>query len=184
MKKQLIVVAGLLASLAVVLVLATQLGGPAPVERIAEGQKAPEFRATTLATTPEPRTFRDSYGGKVVLVNVWATWCAPCRVEMPSIERLYRELSAEGLHVVAVAVDDVGAEQRIRDFVAGIGLSFDILHDPSGNIERDWQADGIPSTYLIDRSGVIRRYVRGSTEWDTPEVIAFVRSVLAESSGD
>jgi thiol-disulfide isomerase/thioredoxin len=178
MKKQAIVVVGLVASLGLVLVLATQLvGDPAP--RMAEGVRAPGFDATTLDQTPVKRSFSE-YRGQVVLVNVWATWCGPCRVEMPSIQRLHQALGPEGLKIVAVAVDDVGNEQKIRDFVAGMQLTFDVLHEPSGKIERDWQAEGIPSTYLIDRAGTVRRFVRGATEWDDSSTVRFVRTLLAE----
>jgi thiol-disulfide isomerase/thioredoxin len=180
MKKQLLVVLGLVASLGLVLVLATQLVGE-KVGVVEEGRKAPGFAATTLDQTPARRTL-DDYRGQVVLLNVWATWCGPCRVEMPSIQRLHQQLAPQGLKVVAVAVDDVGNEQKIRDFVAGMGLTFDILHEPSGKIERDWNAMGIPSTYVLDRSGTIRRMVRGSTEWDDAETVAFVRGLLADGA--
>lgn len=178
MRRQAVVVATLVAALGLVLVLATQLvGDPAP--RMAEGVRAPGFRATTLDQTPQQRTF-DAYKGQVVLLNVWATWCGPCRVEMPSLQRLHQTLAGEGLKVVAVAVDDVGNEQRIREFVAGLQLTFEVLHEPSGTIEREWQADGLPSTYLIDRTGTVRRFVRGATEWDDTATVRFVRTLLAE----
>lgn len=180
MRKQLLVVLGLGAALGLVLVLATQLVGEKVVP-VAEGRQAPGFTATTLDQTPVRRTL-DDYRGQVVLLNVWATWCGPCRVEMPSIQRLHRQLAPEGLKVVAVAVDDVGSEQKIRDFVAGMGLTFDVLHEPSGRIERDWNAMGIPSTYVLDRSGTIRRMVRGSTEWDDSSTVAFVRGLLADGA--
>jgi cytochrome c biogenesis protein CcmG, thiol:disulfide interchange protein DsbE len=178
MRKQAVIVALLAAALGMVLVLATQLvGDPAP--RMEEGVRAPGFVATTLDQTPQRRTF-DAYKGQVVLVNVWATWCGPCRVEMPSIQRLHQALGPEGLKVVAVAVDDVGGEQKIRDFVAGMQLTFEVLHEPSGKIEREWQAQGIPSTYIIDRTGTVRRFVRGATEWDDSSTVKFVRTLLAE----
>lgn len=178
MRKQAFVVSALVASLGMVLVLATQLVGD-PTPRMAEGVKAPGFIATTLDQTPQRRTF-DAYKGQVVLLNVWATWCGPCRVEMPSIQRLHQQMAPEGLKVVAVAVDDVGGEQKIRDFVAGMQLTFEVLHEPSGTIEREWQAEGIPSTYLIDRTGTVRRFVRGATEWDDSATVRLVRTLLAE----
>ncbi|MDX2183967.1 MAG: TlpA disulfide reductase family protein [Gemmatimonadaceae bacterium] len=182
MKRQLGVVAALVGGLGLVLVLATQMVGKPPAE-VKEGGRAPDFSATTLDQTPQARSMAN-YRGQVVLVNVWATWCGPCRVEMPSMQRLHEKLGPKGLKVVAVAVDDVGNEQRVRDFVARLGLGFDILHDPSGRIEQDWQAFGIPSSYVIDKKGVIRRFERGAIEWDTPEVVAFVEGLLTERGGD
>ena len=93
------------------------------------GSKAPEIQGVTLDDARRQKTLAD-YSGKVLLVNVWATWCEPCRVEMPSIEKLHREFAPQGLAVVAISVDDPGAEQRILDYAKELKLSFEILHDP------------------------------------------------------
>lgn len=177
--RQLALVAAAGAALGVVLLLAMRLVGGPPPARVAVGAPAPGFTATTLDAVPATRTL-DDYRGRVTLVNVWATWCAPCRVEMPSLARLHRRFAAEGLAVAAIAVDEVGFEGRIRDYAASLGLGFDILHDPSGRTERDWNAEGLPSSYVLDRRGIVRRIVRGADEWDSEANIALVRGLLAE----
>src|SRR5574341_1567153 len=134
-------------------VLSTRVRVPEPVD---VGSPAPDFEARTVGGAGQLRHLED-YGGKVILLNVWATWCDPCRAEMPSIERLYRELGPKGLQVVAVSIDDAGAEGDIRDFAREYGLTFDILHDPTGGIQRIYQLIGVPESFLIDRNGVIRK---------------------------
>lgn len=179
MRRQAALVAAAVAALGIVLLLAMRLVGAPPAPPLAEGAPAPGFTVTTLDAVPATRTL-EAYRGRVTLVNVWATWCAPCRVEMPSLARLHRQFASEGLAVVAIAVDEVGFEQRIRDYAASLDLRFDILHDPSGRTERDWNADGLPSSYVLDRRGIVRRIVRGAEEWDSDANVAFVRGLLAE----
>lgn len=179
MRRQAALVAAAVAALGVVLVLATRLVGGPPPAPLAVGAPAPGFTVTTLDAVPATRTLAD-YRGRVTLVNVWATWCAPCRVEMPSLARLHRRFAAEGLAVAAIAVDEVGFETRIRDYAASLDLRFDILHDPSGRTERDWDASGLPSTYVLDRRGIVRKVVHGADEWDSEANIALVRGLLAE----
>jgi cytochrome c biogenesis protein CcmG, thiol:disulfide interchange protein DsbE len=154
-------------------------GGRFVVPMVTVGAPAPNFHGVTLDPTPRPRGIVD-YRGKVVLLNLWATWCGPCQVEMPSIESLHRRLGPQGLHVVAVSVDDPGNEDRIRSFVASHGLTFEILNEGSGAIESAYQSPGIPSTFLIDGRGVIRMKVLGATDWDAPERRAAIEAVLDE----
>jgi peroxiredoxin len=155
----------------------------APARPLALGDDAPSFRARTLADgAPAAKTLAD-YKGEVVLLNLWATWCGPCRVEMPSIERLHRRFAPQGLKVVAISVDAEGKEQAIRDFVRGMGLSFEILHDPTGKTEELYQVNGIPETYLIGRDGTLRKRVTGADEWDSPANLQLVASLLAEGTG-
>lgn len=169
---------------AVVLVLvagafaATQvLGGR--LTRVTVGVPAPDFTATTLDDPPEPRTLAD-YRGRVVLLNVWATWCGPCRVEMPSIQRLYADLAPRGLKVVAVSVDQPGAEALIRGFVREYGLTFDVLHDPTEAIARRFQVSGYPQTFVIGKDGVIRKMELGARQWDSGPNRALITHLLAE----
>jgi peroxiredoxin len=116
----------------------------------------------------------------VVLLNIWATWCAPCRVEMPSMEQLHRELGPRGLHVVAVSIDDPGSEQAIRDFARQLGLTFEILHDASGGIQKQYQTTGVPETFVIGRDGVIRKKVIGAAPWNSEGNRALFEQLLAE----
>lgn len=143
------------------------------------GSDAPPFHAQTLGTRPVTRTLAD-YKGQVVLLNIWATWCEPCRVEMPSIEQLYRAYAPKGLKVVAVSIDDPGTDAQIRDFAAKYKLTFDILHDTSMAIERTYQATGVPETAIIGRDGMIRKRVIGATDWSSEANRRLVDDLLAE----
>lgn len=134
---------------------------------VTAGSKAPDFRATTIDGVPVTKTLA-SYKGEIVLLNVWATWCLPCRTEMPSIQALHDRYAARGLKIVAVSVDNPGTEEAIRKFRDQYGLTFEILHDASGKIRQDYQTTGIPETFVIGRDGVIRRKVIAADNWDSP----------------
>ena len=146
---------------------------------ISVGSRAPNFTAVTLDSTPVTKTIAD-YRGDVVLVNVWATWCGPCRVEMPSIQKLHETYAPRGLKVVAVSVDNPGFEPVIRTFSDEYALTFEILHDPSGMIRRDWQTTGVPETFIVGRDGVIRKKVIGATDWNSPANRALIELLLDE----
>lgn len=145
------------------------------------GSKAPQIQGVTLDGARRPKTLAD-FEGKVVLLNVWATWCEPCRVEMPSIERLHREFGPQGLAVVAISIDDPGAEQRIRDFVKELGLTFEVLHDPAQVTTRTYQVTGYPETFVIARDGTIRKKFIGPDDWSSESNRALVRELLGSST--
>ncbi len=146
------------------------------------GSKAPPIQGVTLDGKRTPKKLED-YKGKVVLLNVWATWCEPCRVEMPSIEKLHRELGPQGLAVVAISVDDPGAEQRVLDYSKELGLSFEILHDPQQTTVRNYQITGFPETFIIARDGTIRRKMIGPDDWSSNANRALVRELLGLPAG-
>lgn len=139
------------------------------------GSKAPQFHAHRLHS--DKQVSLDDYKGQVLLINVWATWCGPCRVEMPSIEQLYRTYGPRGLKVVGVSVDDVGDDQ-IAAFAKEFGLTFDIVHDSSFKIERDYQVTGYPSTFVIAKDGVIRKKWIGQADWNSGYNRALVATLL------
>jgi peroxiredoxin len=97
---------------------------------------------------------------------------------MPSIEALHRTFAPSGLKVLAVAVDDPGFEDRVRAFVARHRLTFEVLSEGSGRIETDYQARGIPATYLIGRDGIIRKRIAGATDWNSPANRSLVAQLL------
>ncbi|MGE0347196.1 MAG: TlpA disulfide reductase family protein, partial [Gemmatimonadales bacterium] len=111
--------------------------------------------------------------------NVWATWCAPCRAEMPSMDRLYRDLKDRGFRIAAVSVDE-GSGERVREFATEMGLSFDVLHDRSGLIQQTYRMIGVPQSFLIDRRGVLRYITLGEEHWDSEANRARVEALLAE----
>jgi cytochrome c biogenesis protein CcmG, thiol:disulfide interchange protein DsbE len=140
------------------------------------GRAMPSFTAASLDGGAEV-TFAELVGETVVL-NVWATWCTPCRQEMPALERLHRLYGGRGLRVVAVSVDRAGAEGEIRDFVAEHDLTFDILHDPAGDIQRRYGLRGLPETFLIGPDGVLRRHWIGRIDPFAPAILDQVHAAL------
>lgn len=172
LQRQWVAILATMASLAFALVLYAQLK-PRPGV-IEPNRPAPEFQALRLDGTVSGLA---DYRGKVVLLNVWATWCGPCRSEMPSMERLQRAFADTDFRVVAVSVDQERSAV-VRQFATDLGLTFDILHDPTGEIQRVYRTTGVPESWVIDRSGTIVKKVVGATEWDSPTNTALVRTLL------
>ena len=177
-RQQWALVLGLVAVLGAGLFAATHLLGD-ELFPVTVGARAPDFRATTLDAAPRVKTLAD-YRGEVVLLNVWATWCAPCRVEMPSMEQLYRALGPRGLKVVAVSVDDPGTDDAIREFGRELGLTFELLHDAPGAIQKAYQTTGVPETFVIGPDGVIRKKVIGAADWASDANRALFARLLEE----
>jgi cytochrome c biogenesis protein CcmG, thiol:disulfide interchange protein DsbE len=136
------------------------------LQQITVGSKAPDFSAQTMDASPITKRL-EHYKGEVVLLNVWATNCDPCRREMPSIEKLYADYKPKGLKVVAVSVDAPGMEQAIRDFTKEYNLTFDILYDPSGAIQQKYQTTGYPESFVIARDGTIHKKWIGEDDWNS-----------------
>ena len=148
------------------------------------GARAPDFEAVTVDEPPRQKTLAD-YRGNVVLINIWATWCGPCRVEMPSIEQLHRAYSPKGLKVVAISVDEPGMAPQIRSFAKEYGLTFEVLHDSQGaqgNVSRNYQTMGYPETIIVGRDGTIRRKLLGAHDWNSAENRALIEQLLAETA--
>lgn len=147
---------------------------------VSEGAKVPEYGALDLDGR---RLTLSSLRGEVVLLNVWATWCYPCRREMPGLEALHRELSAAGLNVVAVSVDHAGAARDIRGFLDEYDLTMTVLHDSSAEIGRRFATRGVPETFLIGVDGTLRRHWIGRIDAHSPSVRQPVLDALAEVRG-
>jgi peroxiredoxin len=143
------------------------------------GSKAPDFTAFTLDSVPKEKSLAD-YRGQVVMINVWATWCLPCRVEMPSIEALHKAYEPKGLKIVAVSIDDPGTDSAIRAFAKQYGLTFEILHDPAGKITELYDISGYPETFIVGKDGVIRKKLMAATDWNSPDARALVDRLLTE----
>jgi len=194
-RQQWMVVAAVIAALGIGLLVATRTMRD-ELFPVSVGGQAPDFKATPLLEPVYPAapnatfTSREvdaaatkslaDYKGDVVLLNIWATWCAPCRAEMPSIERLHREFGPRGLKIVAVSVDDPGQQKAVRDFARELGLTFEILHDPTHDIQKVYQTTGVPETFVLGRDGVIRKKIIGATDWSSPGTRALVAQLLAE----
>ena len=127
-----------------------------------------------------PRTLAD-YRGKVVLLNIWATWCAPCREEMPALDRLQAQVGGPAFQVLAVSVDQQGPAIA-RRFLAEIGVkSLDFYIDRSARAAFRLNAPGLPVTLLIDREGREVGRKLGAAEWDSPEVVADLRRRISRA---
>lgn len=151
----------------------------APVPEGAEvGQRAPDFKALDLASG-DSVAFREAYKGSVTLVNIWATWCVPCRAEMPAMQELYSRLKDKGFRIAAVSIDE-GPTDDVKAFVKELGLGFDILHDKSGAIERIYQTTGVPESFLIDRDGTIIRKQIGEHPWNSAANQRIVEELLGD----
>lgn len=140
------------------------------------GSTAPNFRAKVLGES-RYKTLAD-YKGQVVMLNIWATWCGPCQVEIPSLERLYREYGDKGLKLVAVSIDDYVSEDSIRAFARNFGVTFEVLHDSTHSIERQYQATGYPETFVIGKEGTIRKKWIGPDDWSSQGNRALVAQLL------
>jgi len=120
------------------------------------------------------------FKGKVVLLNIWATWCGPCRKEMPALDRLQAALGGPEFEVVALSIDRGGTD-AVRKFFADIGIRTLAMYlDSSGQALRTLSALGLPTTLLIDREGREIGRLIGPAEWDSPEMVEFVRCVVAK----
>ncbi|MGQ0695664.1 MAG: peroxiredoxin family protein [Nitrospiraceae bacterium] len=115
--------------------------------------------------------------GKVVLLNFWATWCGPCRVEMPAMEQLYRTFPREEFEILAVSTDPQGAAAT-RPFQQELGFTFPILHDSEFRVGLTYGARTLPMTFMVDRQGVIRQKIFGARDWDSPEARELVQTLV------
>jgi len=144
------------------------------------GSKAPTFSGATMDLPAKSKSLAD-YKGQVVLLNVWATWCGPCRTEMPSIEALHKAMGPKGLHVVAVSIDDPGKADDIRKFLKDFNLTFEVLHDSTQAIQGAYQTTGVPETFIIAADGTIRKKVIAAVDWNSGPNRALITQLLKEA---
>jgi cytochrome c biogenesis protein CcmG/thiol:disulfide interchange protein DsbE len=147
-------------------------------DRVAIGSRAPDFRVMDLATG-DTVSLRDRYKGAVTLVNVWATWCVPCRVEMPSMQKLYEEFAPRGFRIAAVSIDE-GDPTDVRNFAQELQLTFDVLQDRASRVPQVYQTTGVPESFLLNRDGIIVKRVIGANDWASPVNRALVQRLLDE----
>lgn len=127
----------------------------------------PSYSASTL----DGRPFELS-NDKVVLLNIWATWCGPCRVEIPELQVLHEKFASKGFEVLGVSVDDAGADHVVRDFVREQKMTYPVVLDPQGRIADLFQTTVIPTSALIDRQGKILWVHRGLVRAGDPALTA------------
>ena len=139
-----------------------------------KGIAAQDFRLPTLRG--DYLTLFD-YRGKVVFLNIWATWCPPCREEMPSMESLYQKLKGRNFELLAVSIDRDG-EKVVRPFAAKYGLTFPVLLDPDSKTYRLYGLTGVPESFIIDKTGVVIHKVIGPQDWTRKEWLNFFDKIV------
>ena len=124
---------------------------------------APNFKLLT----PNGKSISLSdFKGKTVLLNFWATWCTPCKKELPSMQRLYEDLKLDGFEIVAISIDR-DKKERVHKYMEEYNLTFPVLLDPSQKVRKDYFILGLPTSYLIGKDGKLKGFISGAREWDS-----------------
>ncbi len=144
-------------------------------EPLVVGMTAPNFSLPDLQGKTQRLT---DYRGKVVFLNFWATWCKPCKEEMPSMQVLWDNLKNQDFMMLAVSMDRVTTTKDIPSFVETLKLSFPILTDSWGQTDKRYKLMGVPETYIIDQNGVLREKVIGPRDWTRRESIETIVQML------
>jgi len=148
-------------------------GGPAG---ISVNHPLPDF---SLPLLDGKMTRLSDYSGKVVLVNIWATWCPPCLTEMPSMEKLYQQLKGKDFQILAVSIDASGNE-AVGPFVKNHKVSFPVLIDPKGIITKIYRTTGVPESFIINKQGILVKKIIGPIDWIAPSVLTFFQELIQE----
>jgi peroxiredoxin len=151
--------------------------GDAPVPA---GSQAADFKLETLDGTT---ISLESLRGKVVFLNVWATWCEPCREEMPSMQTLYEDFKGNKDFVMLAVSQDVKGRAVVAPYVAKNGYHFTILLDPENKIGDSYEVSGVPETFIIDRKGQIVAHHMGAFDWSRPDVKDALQQLLDAKQG-
>ena len=137
------------------------------------GSPAPDFTAKDLE---ENKVSISDYKGKVIFLNIWASWCGPCRKEMPSMESLKEEMKDYNFVILAISVDK-GETNKVKAFIERNRFTFKVLHDPKKEIKAKYYYNGIPTTYIIDSKGIVVEKSIGYEQWDSKERIKQFKSL-------
>jgi len=143
------------------------------LQALKEGTRSIDFELPDLSGK---KVSLSSLKGQVVFLNFWATWCPPCRAEMPSMERLHKRFKDKGLVILAVNLQEEA--KTVRKFVAANKLSFPVLLDSDGRIGAIYGARSIPTSYLVSRDGNVLAGTIGGRQWDSKEFISFFARLL------
>jgi peroxiredoxin len=135
--------------------------------------KAPDF---TLKDVQGRSVSLASHKGKVVLINFWATWCPPCKAEMPSMNKLYNEMKSRGFEVISISTDN--SLSAVKDFLAKNRLDFLVLFDENRTVARQYHVFSMPTTFLIDRNGMIVDKFSGEEDWTDPDIRKKIEKLL------
>jgi peroxiredoxin len=142
------------------------------------GLPAPDF---TFQDLDGKEVSLSDYRGRVVFVNIWATWCPPCIEEAPSIEKLYNTLKDDQFKILAVSIDSKGRE-AVVPFMKKYNLTYPVLFDPEGKIGELYGLTGVPESFVIDKKGIVVKKVIGPIDWAAPDVIRFFQELINKPS--
>lgn len=156
--------------------------GPAHDGRppIAAGEMAAPFKLKDLSGNTV--SLADLHG-KVVFLNIWATWCAPCREEMPSMEKLYDRLHGDKGFVMLAVSQDTAGQDKVAAYVKKHGYHFEVLLDPQNAVAEAYKVTGVPETFIIDRAGRIVAHHSGAFDWSQPDIRDAMKELLNDSRG-
>jgi peroxiredoxin len=138
------------------------------------GLAAPDF---TFPGMDGKMVSLSDFKGKVVLVNIWATWCPSCVDEMPSMEKLYQKLKGEDFEILAVSIDSLG-EKVVAPFMKKYKLTFPALIDSAGAIRMGYRTTGVPESFIIDKDGMLVKKIIGSLDWTKPEILHLFQRLI------
>jgi cytochrome c biogenesis protein CcmG/thiol:disulfide interchange protein DsbE len=142
------------------------------------GQPAPDF---TFPDLDGKEISLSEFRGKVVLVNIWATWCPPCRDEMPSMQKLYEKFKGRDFEILAVSIDADGRE-AVAPFIQQMNLTFPALLDPNEKIRSLYAITGVPESFIIDKNGILVDRVIGPLDWASQRVFRFFQDLIQTPS--
>ena len=141
---------------------------------VVPGSEALDF---TLPDLKGKEVSLKDYRGKVVFLNFWATWCEPCKDEIPSMQALYERFEGEPFEILAVSIDS-DAPEVVEEFAKGYGVTFPVLHDRKGRIKEMYKTTGVPETFIVDQNGVVAEKVWGPRDWTSPISIMTIKDLL------
>ncbi|HYB92305.1 MAG TPA: TlpA disulfide reductase family protein [Candidatus Binataceae bacterium] len=148
--------------------------------RVAAGDRAANFNLDSL---DGHKVSLEALRGKVVFLNVWATWCGPCLQEMPSMETLFDELKSRSDFVMLAVSQDTRGRDAIQSYVRKNGFHFTVLLDPENTVGETYEVSGVPETFIIDRAGRIVAHHMGAFDWSRPDVKAALLELLDSRQG-
>lgn len=151
----------------------------APATASLEGKSAPAFSLKNLKGATVQLA---DYRGKIVFLNFWATWCDPCKEEMPSMQRLYKKMQGRPFEILAVS-QDINPREAVPDFVkkTKLQLDFPVLEDPNEKVSKTlYKTTGVPETFIIGADGKVIKHVIGAYEWDSSQILDYFETLLKD----